>query len=292
MRDGAPRSPVELTHADVAGQLVSIVASTSPLRDPAGQLVGAVAVMSDISPVKALEHEKRRAERLASIEAIASGLVHEIRNPLVAIKTFCQLLPARYQDPEFRETFSRVAGRELHRIEALLSRFGALASASSHPMESVDVADPLWATLALLGPQFDEHQIRVRLVIDGAPRPVLGNVAQLEQLFLNLCLNAMEAMAGGGELRVRLADLAEGVASTVVVEVSDTGVGIPDERLASIFTPFTTTKRRGSGLGLAICRAIADAHRARLSARSNGDEPGSTFTVELPAHAPGLSPSM
>src|SRR5262249_48144781 len=269
----------------------AIVDSTSRLRDPAGQLVGAAAVITDMSPLKATEREKRRAERLASIEAIASGLVHEIRNPLVAIKTFCQLLPTRHQDPEFRETFSRVAGHELRRIEMLLSRFGALASASSQPMEAVDVGEPLRATLALLGPQFDDRQIRVQVIADGRPRPVLGNIAQLEQLFLNLCLNAMEAMTGGGELTVPVSELTDGVPGAVLVEVADTGVGIPDDRLAPIFTPFATTKRRGSGLGLAICRAIADAHRARIGVRGNNGQRGSTFTVEFPAHAPGLATS-
>ncbi len=284
--DGEPRSPVEFSLPDAAGRLVPIVASTSPLLNPARQLRGAVAVFSDVSHLKALEQEKGRAERLASIEAIASGLVHEIRNPLVAIKTFSQLLPTRYQDSEFRETFSRLAGREIRRIDTLLTRFRTLASASSQPMESVDVTDPIRATLALLGPQLDEHEIRVRQMVDGTPRPILGNIAQLEQLFLNLCLNAMEAMGAGGELTLRVADLTEGGGATLLVEVSDTGVGIPEELLASIFNPFTTTKRRGSGLGLAICRSIADAHRARLSARSNPGRPGSTFTVEFPVPAP------
>src|SRR5262245_5014019 len=289
LRDGAPRSPVEFSLPDAGGQPLSIVASTSPLRDPAGQLVGAVAVITDMSPLKALEREKRRAERLASIEAIASGLVHEIRNPLVAIKTFCQLLPTRYQDPEFRETLSRVANHELLRIEAMLSRFGGLASASSQPMEAIDLGEPLRATLALLGPQLDNRRIRVHVVADGRPRPILGNVAQLEQLFLNLCLNAMEAMTGGGELTVRVSELTDGMLGAVLVEVADTGVGIPDDLLARIFTPFTTTKRRGSGLGLAICRAIADAHRARIAVRSNNGQRGSTFTVEFPIHAPGTA---
>ena len=96
LADGEPRSQVEFSLPDAAGQIVPLVCSTSPLVTPGGQLVGAVAVVNDISHLKELEHEKRRAERLASIEAIAAGLVHEIRNPLVAIKTFSQLLPTKY----------------------------------------------------------------------------------------------------------------------------------------------------------------------------------------------------
>jgi PAS domain S-box-containing protein len=282
LADGEPRSQVEFSLPDAAGQLVPLVCSTSALVTPAGQRVGAVAAVNDISHLKELEHEKRRTERLASIEAIAAGLVHEIRNPLVAVKTFSQLLPTKYHDPEFRETFSRTAGREIRRIDDLLTRFRTLVSASSQPLESVDITDPIRHTLDFLRPQFDERQIRVRQVWDGAPRSILGNTPQLEQLFLNLCLNAMEAMGAGGELTLRVADLTEGGGTTLLVEVSDTGTGIPEELLAKIFDPFVSTKARGSGLGLAICRGVADAHRARLRARNNTARPGSTFTIEFP----------
>ena len=289
LADGEPRSQVEFSLPDPAGQLVPLVCSTSALVTPSGQLVGAVAAVNDISHLKELEHEKRRAERLASIDAIASGLVHEIRNPLVAVKTFSQLLPTKYNDPEFRETFSRTAGREIRRIDNLLTRFRTLVSASSQPIESVDITDPIRHTLDLLRPQFDEHQIRVRQVWDGTPRPILGNTSQLEQLFLNLCLNAMEAMGAGGELTLRVADLSDGGGTTLLVEVSDTGTGIPEELLAKIFDPFVSTKARGSGLGLAICRGVADAHRARLRARNNSERSGSTFTIEFPV--PIVDPS-
>jgi signal transduction histidine kinase len=104
----------------------------------------------------------------------------------------------------------------------------------------------------------------------------------LEQLFLNLCLNALEAMDSGGELTVRVADLSEGGGSTLLVEVSDTGSGIPDDLIEQIFNPFVTTKDQGTGLGLAICRAITDAHRAILRVRNNFGRPGCTFTVEFP----------
>jgi signal transduction histidine kinase len=98
-------------------------------------------------------------------------------------------------------------------------------------------------------------------------------------------------MGAGGELTLRVADLTEGGGTTLLVEVSDTGTGIPEELLAKIFDPFVSTKARGSGLGLAICRGVADAHRARLRARNNGERPGSTFTIEFPVPAAAPSPT-
>jgi PAS domain S-box-containing protein len=285
-RDGQSRSQEEFALPDAAGQLIPLVCSTSPLLSPRRAIVGAVAVLADLSRLKELELEKRRAERLASLEAIASGMVHEIRNPLVAIKTFSQLLPLRFQDEEFRDTFSRVVEREIRRIDDLLTRFRTLSSASSQHMEPVDVSEPLADTLETVRPLLEEHRVQLRRVADGKPRPILGNAAQLVQLFLNLCLNAIDAMEPGGELTVRIADLSEGGGSTLLVEVSDTGCGIPPDLLATIFNPFVTTKAHGTGLGLAICRSIADAHHARFGARNNVGRPGATFTVEFPVPSP------
>src|SRR5262249_35250525 len=157
-----------------------------------------------------------------------------------------------------------------------------LASASAQPMEAVDVLGPLDDTLETLRPHLEEHRIRLRRVAGGAPRAIRGNASQLEQLFLNLCLNAVESMEPDGELTVRVADLAEAGGTTLLVEISDTGAGIPEELLATIFNPFVTTKPQGSGLGLAICRSITDAHHAQLRARNNVGRPGATFTIEFP----------
>jgi PAS domain S-box-containing protein len=283
--DGQPRSQVEFSLPDAAGQLVPLMCSTSPLQGPGGGILGAVAVLNDMSRLKELEQEKRRAERLASIEAIASGLIHEIRNPLVGIKTYAQLLPSRGTSQEFRDMFSRTAGREIGRIDELLSRFRTIARASQQRMETVDVSESLRDTLETLHAEMEDRQIRLRRVGEATRRPVLGNASQLQQLFLNLCLNAIQAMDPGGELTVRVADLSEGGGSTLLVEVADTGPGIPEELLARIFDPFVTTKPHGTGLGLAICRGIADAHHARLSARNNVGRPGCTFTVEFPVPA-------
>jgi two-component system nitrogen regulation sensor histidine kinase GlnL len=280
--DGQPRSQDEFALPDAAGQLIPLVCSTFPLRGPNGSILGAVAVLVDMSRLKELEQEKRRAERLASIEAIASGLIHEIRNPLVGIKTYAQLLPSRGSSEDFRQMFSRTAGREIGRIDDLLSRFRTMSRASQHRMEMVDVSGALRDTLETLHAEMEDRQIRLRLIGEATRRPVLGNASQLQQLFLNLCLNAVQAMEPGGELTVRVADLSEGGGNTLLVEVADSGPGIADELVATIFDPFVTTKPHGTGLGLAICRSIADAHHARLGVRNNNGRAGCTFTVEFP----------
>jgi PAS domain S-box-containing protein len=282
LADGQSRSQIEMALPDAAGQVVPLMCSTAPLRTSDGTLTGAVAVVSDLSRLKELEREKRRVERLAALEALASGLVHEIRNPLVAIKTFTQLLPSRVGDPSFGQDVARVTDREVSRIEDLLERLRTIAAPPSRSLVEVNVAEPLRATIELLRGQMEQRQMRLRYVADGPTRPVLGDASQLEQLFLNVCLNALEAMETGGELTIRLADLCAAGGTTLLVEVSDTGTGIAEDLLPNIFNPFVTTKARGSGLGLAICRSIADAHRATLVARNHIGRPGSTFTLEFP----------
>jgi signal transduction histidine kinase len=284
--DGQPRPQVEFSLPDATGQVVPLVCSTSPLLGPNGALVGVVAVIADLTHLKALEQERRRADHLASLEAIASGVVHEIRNPLVAIKTFTQLLPVRYGEEDFRDTFARVVERELRRIEDLLTQLRTLSSVSSEPLESVSISTPLQDTLETLHPMLEERGIRLVQTVEGTPRPILGNASQLEQLFMNLCLNAIEAMQPGGKLGVRVAEVSEGHSSALRVEISDTGCGIPEELLATIFDPFFTTKVHGTGLGLAICRSIADVHHARLTASSVAQS-GSTFVIEFPVFVGG-----
>jgi two-component system nitrogen regulation sensor histidine kinase GlnL len=281
--DGESRSPVEIALPNAAGQLIPLMCSTSPLVGSQGARLGAVAVFSDLSRLKELEQEKRRAERLASLEAIASGMVHEIRNPLVSLKTFTQLLPTRFDDPVFRGSLVRVADREISRIDELLERFRTLSSAQTQPMVLLDIMDPIESTLELLRPEMEARKIRLRRVGEPPARQVPGNASQMQQLLHNLCLNALEAMSEGGELTVRVADLREAGGNYLLVEISDTGTGIPADLLDKIFNPFVTSKSRGSGLGLAICSSIADAHRATLRARNHVDRPGCTFTVEFPA---------
>ncbi len=157
-------------------------------------------------------------------------------------------------------------------------------------MVPVEIVEPIQDVLETLHAQMEEQHIRLRQVGTAAGRTVLGNVSQLQQLFLNLCLNAIQAMESGGELTVRVVDMSDSGSATLMVEVADTGPGIPEDLLSTVFDPFVTTKPQGSGLGLAICRGIADAHHARLAVRNNGGRPGCTFTVEFPL--PSARPSL
>ena len=264
---------------ELAGSGVTrpIMCTTSPLHDQDGAVLGAVAVFSDLTPLKELEIERRRAERLTYFEVLAAGIAHEIKNPLVAIKTFAQLVPRRLADGQFIDEFGRIAIREIARMERLLERLRTLARPAQRPRHPLDLRAPVADAIETLRPSFTEKNIVLSVAIGAAPLLVLGDHAELEQLFLNLLMNAHEATPPQGMVRIELAAGAD----RVTVAVVDTGAGIPPDFLERVFDPFFTTKKQGSGLGLAICASIAQAHGARLKA-INRPAGGAVFTLEFP----------
>ena len=281
-------SQLETSIQTPSGLALPLVFSTAPLQGKDGSTHGALIVFSDLSRLKELEHEKQRAERLASFGSLASGVAHEIKNPLVAIRTFAELLPERFSDIDFREDFSKVVVREIDRIDNLVARLRGIASAPQQQTGAVDLRQPISDTLKLLRGQLEQSRTLVRFAANDDPFFVSIDEAQLKQLFLNLFQNALEAMGSGGELNIRVSRAQISGTSTIVLEVSDTGPGMPDSVKAHIFEPFFTTKPTGSGLGLAICRSIVDAHRGSIRAEDNHPVPGTTIVVELPTAGDGL----
>lgn len=277
--DGVARTEPEIT---LPGRQAShpVICTTSPLRDAGGTVCGAVAVFSDLTPVKQLENERRRAERLAYFEMFAPSIAHEIKNPLVAIKTFAQLIPRRHHEPRFIDDFSRVVTREIGRMERLLERLRTLSGAADRPHQRLDIRAPILEAAEFLQATFDEKRVGLALDLGAAPRFIIGDHGEMEQLFLNLLMNGHEATPPEGSVSVALTANDTGV----TVTVADTGPGIPPALLEQVFDPFFTTRQRGSGLGLTICAAIAAAHRAKLRAVSRPGG-GAIFSLEFPGAA-------
>jgi len=234
----------------------------------------------------------RRTDRLRSLEIMARGFAHEIRNPLTSIKTFIQLAPQRQQDLVFIKEFSQLAIEDVHRIERLLHEILDYASYMTPQPNDVDLNELVTSCLCFISASASQRGIRLSTAL--APElPVLSlDCQQIKQVLLNLLLNALDAMPGGqGVIRVRtrLLPLIDGVA-WVQLRVEDDGCGIAPEHLEHIFDPFFTTKHTnsagdGSGLGLTTAHQIVQDHGGRLSVESRVGV-GSAFSVDLPA--PGM----
>ncbi len=267
-----------------SGRILPIAFSTAVLQDKADRRSGALLTVYDLSQVKELEEEKRRTERLASVGAFVSGIAHEIKNPLVAIKALAELLPEQYYDEEFRQTFSRVALHEVDRIDALVQRLRDLGPVPPSNKCRMNVLAPLDETLALLSGELTRRHIA--LVYQNQPPipSIMGDHDQLKQVFLNLCLNSIEAMENDGSLSIHLSTepSREARPTALLIHISDTGPGVPRADLSIIFDPFVTTKAYGSGLGLAICKDIIEHHDGTITAMNCGDGPGARFIVRLP----------
>ncbi|HET7438848.1 MAG TPA: ATP-binding protein [Nitrospira sp.] len=231
----------------------------------------------------------KRTDRLKSLETIAGGFAHEIRNPLTSIKTFIQLAPERKDDPDFIREFSRIVLDDVYRIERLIEEILDYARYMEPKLTEEDVNDIVSSCLYFIEVKADSLGIKIeKELASDLPRVMLDR-QQIKQVFLNLFLNALDAMGEqGGILRVRTRKLVKaGGKQCVQIETEDTGHGIQEANLEHIFDPFFTTKHEsgeheGTGLGLTIVHQIIQEHHGEIQVKSTVGT-GTTFLVNLPA---------
>ncbi len=220
----------------------------------------------------------RQLDRLANAGTLAAGMAHEIKNALVAGRTFLDLLLEKNQEDEL----AQVVRRETGRIDVIVSRMLRFAGADAGRQSCLPVHDLLDQALRLIEPQLDGRSITLQRDFQAATDLIKADEYELHQVFVNLLLNALEAMPREGTLTVRTteAELSSGQ-SSIQVEIVDTGSGILPEHIEQVFEPFFTTKAAGTGLGLAVTRRIIEEHGGSISVRSRPDH-GTTFVVTLP----------
>jgi two-component system, NtrC family, sensor kinase len=266
-----------------AGETLIVNAAVIPLRkadDASDAPVGTIVIVEDITARVQLEEQLRISEKMASIGLLAAGVAHEVNTPLTGISSFTQMLleGADPQDPRTRllEKIERQTFRAAKIVNGLLT----LSRPASADRSLVDVNIIIADVLALLEHQFETHRIRVRRELGDTPAMVLGQEHKLQQVFLNLFLNARDAMPKGGWLSV--STRFDG--GKVVAEVSDTGSGIPSEYMARIYDPFFTTKAigQGTGLGLSITYGIVREHDGGIDCESVVGQ-GTKFILSFPA---------
>jgi PAS domain S-box-containing protein len=266
--------------------------STAPFASHTGKQLGALLVIEDLTTIRKLEAQIRRTDRLASIGTLSAGMAHEIKNPLVTLKTFTQLLPERYQDADFRDTFSTLVGQEVRRIDSIVNQLLRFARPAKPSLQPTHIHEVLDNTLRLVHQQLKQKHIRLEREYQAANDLIQGDSDLLVQAFLNFFLNAIEAMPNGGTLTVRTHLLAvetnhltpEGGIATETrlrVAIQDDGVGIKPEDIPHVFDPFFTTKTTGTGLGLSVSHGIIQEHRGMLDVESVLGE-GSTFYIFFP----------
>jgi two-component system nitrogen regulation sensor histidine kinase GlnL len=277
------------------GQEVSVSAACAPVHDEQGVLRGAVLVLHDLTLERALDTTTRRADRLAAMGTVALGLAHEIRNPLGGIKGAAQLLRAGLRDPAQVQATDIII-REVDRLDGLVEQLRGLSTPPKLQIAPQNIHRILNDVLSLQRQTAEFGDITLRTEFDPSLPAVLGDRAQLTQVFLNLVKNAVDALGGHGQLivstrietryHVRRRSRRNQFLS---VTIADDGPGVPEHAQSHLFSPFFTTKPRGTGLGLAVCHRIIAEHGGIIAhePRPGG---GARFRVTLPVSEDHVDP--
>lgn len=297
--EGRGIGDVETVIAGPEGELIPLAMSTSYFLTAANEPAGALVLLFNLTQIKRLESSVARADRLTSIGTMAAGMAHEIKNPLQSIKTFTQLLTKRYADSDFRKTFSEVVPPEVQRIDDIVTRLLDFARPKPVEFRPQDLEQIVRDVLALMHNQLMKYNVEVKAAFPPEGRLVQGDGQQLKQVFLNLFLNALDAMKEAHErtLTIRVhygychvrnrEDGSLEERPCAKVSLSDTGCGIPSEDLRQLFNPFFTTKAHGSGLGLSVVHSIITEHGGEIDVTS-APGVGATFFLVLPLAPTGI----
>lgn len=247
-----------------------------------------VLTLTDVTGLTRVQNSIERLDRLANIGTLSAGMAHEIKNALVAVKTFLDLLLEKNKDAELAE----LVGREMNRINSIVRQLLKFGGATRPVHGTVRLHDVLEHSLRMVKHQLDGKLISLKRSFEATHDAVQGDDHQLEQVFVNLFLNAVDATGANGSLTVQTEFVPEAPCEgempelagqpLVRVTVADTGSGIPPELLDQMFEPFFTTKNNGTGLGLPISRRIVEEHRGLITVESQPNK-GTTFQIILPA---------
>jgi two-component system NtrC family sensor kinase len=271
------RIPMSTRHDPPRRLLVNVGAT--PLRDSAAEIVGTIVIVEDISTRVQLEEQLQISEKMASIGLLAAGVAHEVNTPLTGISSYTQMLlqqaPADDPSTKVLEKIERQTFRAAKIVNGLLN----LARPAQVDSGPCDINAVINDVLSLLEHQFRTGSIQVRKELAPAAPIVQGIEHKLQQVFLNLFLNARDAMPKGGWLTIVTRQDRGGA----VVEIGDTGSGIPVEQLSRIYDPFFTTKAigKGTGLGLSITYGIVQEHGGSITCESQEGQ-GTRFSIHLP----------
>ncbi len=268
---------MECTLSD--GRIIPLEISAAVLRDQENGLSGTICLFKDLSDEKALKNEVERSHRLATVGQLAAGVAHEIRNPLSSIKGFATYFKERYKDIPEDQQISDIMIREVDRLNRVVSQLLEFARPVCLSRRHILLRPFIEDSVRLVERKANDCGITITTLIEENPESWTIDPDRMNQVLLNLYLNAIEAMTHGGKLTVSVSK--HTCKDGLTIKVEDTGSGIDPHNLTHIFDPYFTTKSSGTGLGLAISHNIIQAHKGEIVIDSRTDH-GTTITLTLP----------
>lgn len=256
-------------------EIIDVKLLAYPLRNINDDIEGVVIILEDISEIKKLEKQIRRTEKLSAIGELASGVAHEIRNPMGIIKTISQTMHSETEDEELKEGLS-IINHEINRANNVIKELLNFAKPKISNKKNIDLNKLINDIVLITKKYAKQHNVSIEYGSKEI-REILADGEKLKQAFINIIFNAIQAMPTGGELDINLTE----EKSNFVVSFKDTGIGISKEKIEKIFEPFFTTKDKGTGLGLSITHSIIEEHNGYMEINSEVDK-GTEINIYLP----------
>jgi PAS domain S-box-containing protein len=262
------------------GKYLTLNVSITPLVSKSGERIGRLLLFDDVTQRERMEEQMSQTEKLTSLGLLAAGVAHEVNTPLAVISNYIQMLAKQMPEDDPRHNIIDKIVKQTFRASEIVNNLLNFSRTGAAELTDIDVNRVVEETLSLVAHPLKTSQIHIVKQLGESLPPVRGSANKLQQVFLNLFLNARDAMPAGGMLEVRTA----AHNGSVEVEVVDTGAGIPREHIHRIFDPFFTTKSngRGTGLGLSVSYGIIKEHAGKIDVRSTPGK-GTSFHVEFPA---------
>ncbi|NLX18405.1 MAG: hypothetical protein GXY53_03865, partial [Desulfobulbus sp.] len=250
------------------------------ITDSEQKYLGKVLLISDVTEIRSLEQRMRESERLAAIGRMAGGVAHEVRNPLSSIKGLALLLKNKFPVGSKEQSTANLLIQETERMNRTITEMLSFTRPSALKLTPVDLAELLEKSVDLIRAEATDNRIDIELDVESELTPILADADRLQQVVMNVLLNALQAMENGGVLSVKLANTLDH--SGIELRISDTGGGVPADSLPQVFYPYFTTKPNGTGIGLAISQKIIADHEGTIDLESDPGK-GTTVTIYLPA---------
>ncbi len=278
-RTTSPEQEIELQISPDRCQTLEV--NTSLIEDERGELLGVTLLFSDITQLKQLRSDLLAKEKMANLGEMTAGLAHQLRNSMGAIYGFANLLRKSIGEPNQLSQIVEEIGRETRSLESLVEKFLNFSKPLQLQPEKIDLRQIIRESYQSLHRNKIANLPEFALKVGEASSFIWGDKLLLKQCFQNILQNALEAMPQGGSLQVNLESSSWKDKEGILIQVTDTGLGMSDKELAKIFEPFYSTKESGIGLGLSLTKKIIQEHGGRIEAHSRKGE-GSTFRIFLP----------
>ena len=283
------QAEIELIDPD-GGRALPMEITAREVLDPTGQVTAVVSILHDLTEIRELERRRVEqqlfeSEKLAAVGRLAASIAHEVNNPLEAIKNALYLMQVN-ADGDKNSRFLEIARKETERVSHIIRQMLGFARRPGE-VDWVDVNQVLEETLVLMEKKMRQLGIRISKDFDPSLPKVRARADQLRQVFLNLIINAQQAIQGEGAIVITTARYEQALQPSIVVQLSDSGVGIAEDDLARIFDPFFSTGKKGTGLGLWVTQDIVRQHGGRIEVDSEVGR-GTVFTIVLQVESPIL----